>query len=319
MTKKRNPGIIDYFGFFLMLFFIFFFRFLPYEISLRLASILGFLSYYILPIRKKIVLQNIKKLYGDNPDKHEIRRIARRCYQHTTMTFAEIIISPSFSDKKILSLFGHMEGEEYFKEVGSEQGSYFVVTGHLGNWELLGSYFVLRGVPLTVLARPLHNNLWDNYITTSRRKKGIQLLSTRESSRQIITHVREGRVVAFLVDQDARRNGIFVDFLGTPASTFAGPAIFMQRFKKPILPCFSVRTHNGLHKIIFKSPILPIMKNGDYPTDDDTIQQIVQQYTHVLESVIREYPEQYFWFHRRWKTKPKHKSVCRREILNSSL
>ena len=81
----------------------------------------------------------------------------------------------------------------------------------------------------------------------------------------------------------------------------------MQRLNVPILPLFDVRTNLGSHKAIFKPPIYPREQGKGQEANSDIVREIVQEYTQIIESMIREYPEQYFWFHRRWKTKPKKK------------
>jgi len=306
MKKKRRRSTfwaaLGYFGAKPLVILI---RILPHSVALRIGHFIGFLVYYVLPIRKKIVMQNLETAFGGEKTESELRRIARRCYQNFCSIFTEVFRIPVLTPSRIMSLINEIEGEEYFNEVGRENGRYLVVTAHLGNWEMIGTYFASTGVPLSVTARPMHDPYWNKELNKSREEKGIAIISTRESPKQIISHIRKGRIVAFLVDQDARRVGIFVDFFGKPASTFAGPAIFMEKFQLPILPVFTVRNGIAHHKVIFKRPLYPdsFVRQGE--DRDKIIERIVQQYTRIIESVVRDYPEHYFWFHRRWKTQKK--------------
>lgn len=318
MSKKRKSTVATYLSYYFAQPFIFLIRSLPHTIALRIARLVGMVAYYLMPIRKKTVLQNLRRAFGKEKSEKELRRIARQCYQNFSMTVTEFIRMPVMDSEYLASLIEQIEGEEYFNQVGREKGGYLVVSGHLGNWEMVGSYFASIGVPVSVVARPMHNPLWDRAINAIREKKGMRVISTRASPKLLISHIREGRAVAFLVDQDARGAGIWVDFFGHPASTFTGPAVFLQRFRMPILPMYTVRTGLARHKVIFKPPIYPELyfkqvkgcgeeqeNRQEREAHSDVTRQIVQQYTSLLESVIREYPEQYFWFHRRWKTTSK--------------
>jgi KDO2-lipid IV(A) lauroyltransferase len=171
----------------------------------------------------------------------------------------------------------------------------------------MGAYFSLMGVPLSAITRPMHNRYWEADIKRTREVRDTRVLSTREPIKHILTDIRKGRAVVFLVDQDARKNGVFVDFFEHPASTFAGPALLMQRFNVPILPFYTFRTSLTTHKVVFKPPIYPRPENDGGVSRDDIVSDIVQEYTKFIEATIREVPEQYFWFHRRWKSKPKKK------------
>ncbi len=305
MSKKRTITPGDVLSFYGAQPFIRLLQLLPHRAVLEFARAFGSIAYHIIPVRKGVVLHNVRRAFGDEKSDKEIHRIAKRCYQSYCMSFAEIIRMPRLTPEDIAASIESIEGNEYFEQLKALPSGCIVVSAHLGNWEMVVTHFSLSGLDISVVARPMHNALWDEAINSIREQNGLQVLSTRESPKHILAHVRRGRLLAFLVDQDARKRGVFVDFFGHPASTFAGPAVFMQRFNLPIFALFTVRTALDKHKVIFKPPLFPREVDGVYPTDDDTIRDIVEDYTNIVESIIREYPEQYFWFHRRWKTKPK--------------
>jgi KDO2-lipid IV(A) lauroyltransferase len=277
------------------------------------------------------------------PARH-ISRLARRCYVNAALTFCEFARMRKMNQQEILGLIESVEGEEYFIEAGGTQKPYIAITGHLGNWELMGAYFAIKGVPLTVIAKPIHNPLVDRYVNSIRAAKGYDVISTREGMKRVVSQLREGRVMVFLADQDARKGGIFVNFFGYPASTHTGPALFMTRMNLPMLPVFDVRAaapaaagegspvpsrdRNGTclppacgtgrnrqvgirHKIIFRKPLYPpqaAKAPSDQKNRDETIRTVTEQHVRLLEEMVRAYPDQYFWFHQRWKTKPHEKS-----------
>jgi len=167
----------------------------------------------------------------------------------------------------------------------------------------MGAYFSARGVKMDVLVKALHNNYFDQFVNKRRIKLGYPPIYIHEGIKKILTSLKMGRVVVFVADQDARNKGIFVNFFGVPASTFVGPAFFHLRTGAPILPVFDVRVGLTKHKIIIAPPIAA----PDELNEDNKILFIMQKYNDILERIIREYPDQYFWFHRRWKTQPKSK------------
>jgi KDO2-lipid IV(A) lauroyltransferase len=322
---------------------------LPFRASLGLAKMVALFAYYVVPIRRRIVRENLRRALGDLPASH-LRRLGRRCYVNAALTFCEFARMRTMNRHEILGLIESVEGEEYFIEVdaarsatvphaGSASGThpdkqggagkpYLAITGHLGNWELMGAYFAIKGVPITVIAKPIHNPLVDRYVNSIRAAKGYDVISTREGMKRVVSRLREGRVIVFLADQDARKSGIFVNFFGYPASTHTGPALFMTRMNLPLLPVFDVRTtvcassRQGSpvrHKIIFREPIYPpeeALSAGEQSRHaagcqagrDEAIRRVTEQHVHLLEEMVRAYPDQYFWFHQRWKTKPRQKA-----------
>ncbi|MCX7765310.1 MAG: lysophospholipid acyltransferase family protein [Candidatus Sumerlaeia bacterium] len=304
MSGDLKVKLIDYITFYGAKPIILFIRLLPLNFALQMAKFFGWLAFYFFPVRKRVVLENLRIAFGKEKDEQELRRIACHCYQNFAMMFVEFIKLPVMSTDQIASLITEIKGLEYFQEVGGIHGGYIVVGGHLGNWELVAQYFTQRGVPLSVVVRPMHNPLFDAEINQTRSIKGVEVIPTRGSLKELSSAIKQRRVVAFLIDQDARKDGIFVNFFDKPASTFTGPAVLLYRYKVPILPMFTVRTRFNQHRVIFAPPIYPQnFVTGD-SLAEEAIKQIVQQYTRILESFVREYPEQYFWFHRRWKTQP---------------
>jgi KDO2-lipid IV(A) lauroyltransferase len=155
-----------------------------------------------------------------------------------------------------------------------------------------------------MLAKPIHNRLIQERILSQRRSiPGVEIILTSNSMKAVVQCVREGRHVGFVADQDARRNGIFVPFFGRPASTARGPAVFSYKLGLPLVPLFMVRDSSQQLrlKVVAGTPILP----DGTAAEDQEIERITAAHTAQLEAVIRQYPEDYFWMHNRWKTRPK--------------
>jgi KDO2-lipid IV(A) lauroyltransferase len=162
----------------------------------------------------------------------------------------------------------------------------------------MGAYFALRGYRLKVIAKPLHNPLVEKELTATRRAVGFDILYTREGMKPGLRHLREGGALAILGDQDARRQGIAVPFFGQPASTALGPAVFAWLARVPIVPVFSYRVGPMRHRFRF----FPAIEVSREQNREEALAQATRAHVRLLEEFIREHPEDYFWFHRRWKT-----------------
>jgi KDO2-lipid IV(A) lauroyltransferase len=273
---------------------------IPFEICMKLGDICSPALTLLFPIRKSVVLQNLERAFPQE-SKQSLKRILRKTYRSFLLFLIEFIHFGKRTPDDLSRQIVEIEGSEHIKEAGMGEKAFLIITGHLGNWELMGAYFASRGFRFSVLAKPVHNPRIDEFVNRIREEKGINVISTREFPlKSIYKTIKEGNGLVFLADQDARRAGIFIDFFGTPASTFTGPAVFSLRTGLPLLPVFDVRKDLITHKVIIHPPIYP-------PTGDreKAIETIMQDYNRILEDMIRKYPEQYFWFHRRWKTKPR--------------
>ena len=156
---------------------------------------------------------------------------------------------------------------------------------------------------MAVLAKPLHNPLIERRVANARKERKYEVIYTRgDDLRSIIRIARQGRPLGFVADQDARRTGLFVDFFGRPASTFQGPAVFAHRLGIPLLFGTCCRTApRGPFRMRFAPPILPDPKADR----EQEVARLTRAHVALLEQAIREHPEQYFWFHKRWKTRPR--------------
>jgi len=279
---------------------------LPIGVSSNLGAVVGATAYRLLPIRRSLVRQNLEHALHKTHTPSELRRIEAATYRHLGMLGAECLAlwrrGPEWLDRQIVGI----EGLDHAQPLLDEKKPFLVVTGHFGNWEMLGAYFGSR-LNLSVLAKPMHNRAVDEELCAHRLRHGLEILTSTEKTvaRDILRAVRSERTVCFVADQDARRSGIFVPFLGRPASTFAGPALMAMRLKMPLVPTFLLRLGPGRHRVVVRPPL--------YPPDglplDEAVAHLTMAHVKELEDMIRLTPSQYFWFHRRWKTAPRKDDV----------
>lgn len=278
---------------------------MPRRTVVILADFLAFLLHRVTRIRRKEVYGNLQLALGDTHSPEEISRIARDSYRNGVLTFLEFI-RPHALFWEVVGIFRGFDGWDQFEAMGDKP--YIIVTGHMGNWESLGEIGIRKaGIPhFVAFMKPMHNPLVNDSIVKQRMKIGLELISTSAGSfKAAVTAAREKKILVFLADQDARRNGIFVDFFGTPASTAEGAAMFAHRLNLPLLCTFSIRNNDALRTL--RIEIAPAIFPDPTTERDADVLRLTQTHAKYLEDVVRRHPGSYFWLHRRWKTRPKNK------------
>ncbi|MEW6557670.1 MAG: lysophospholipid acyltransferase family protein [Elusimicrobiota bacterium] len=271
---------------------------LPLRMALWIGCWLGDIAFYILEIRKEVIIKNLTFAFP-NKNQNEILEIARRTYQYFGMSMIELLSFPKLQLKKFADKNIDYEGLEYLDEIANQKQGTVLIAGHFGSWELMGAVLCQKGYPIDFLVGKQHNNYADNLLNFYRRLKGIGIIPLNLALKGVLRAISKGRFVAMLSDQDAgKRDGVFVNFFGRDASTPKGPAVFALRTETPIYMGFCIRQQPFYrHKIKFVKV--------DYKKTDNSEQDIhllTTKYTQVLEGFIKKYPEQWFWFHKRWKT-----------------
>lgn len=229
----------------------------------------------------------------------ERRRLARRAAQHLGMTLLELPRLLTAPLEETLARI-RLEGVEHLHAAMQAHGRVLLLTAHLGNWEILCAAHRLTDYGLSVVVRPLDAPWLDAVAARLRRRTGVDLIDKRGALRPVLEALRRGRMVGILMDQNAaRREGVFVNFFGHPASTSRSIALLAVRTGAPIVPAFARRA-GGAHTVIIR-PALPFPVSNDPET---AIVELTARCTAQIESAIREAPEQWLWSHDRWKTRP---------------
>lgn len=272
-------------------------RILPYRLALSFGSFLGFLSFDVFRVRRKVSLINLKNSLGDPKNIKELRKIGRRAYKNIGKSLVEYSLFPSLNKKKI-SRMVEFEGTDNFDEALRRGKGAILVTGHFGSWELMGAAIRQKGYPVDFLVGEQHNILVDNLMNDYRKSMGIGIIKMGVAAKGVIRALKSNRFVAMLSDQDAGKDGTVVDFFNRPASTPKGPAAFALKMNAPIIMGFIIRENKNRQKIVIEEPIfIDRSKNKE-----DDIRSLTQAYTSVLEEYICKHPDHWFWPHRRWKS-----------------
>lgn len=271
-------------------------RLLGFSTAGNVGAWIGTLGYRPFGIRRGVVERHLAAAFPDLPA-NAVRRIAIRSYAHLARTSVETALLPLYGRDRVLALFERVEGWSIVEERLARGKGLIFVSGHLGNWELGGSYTAARGVPLQVVVRGMANPLFDRYLTATRERIGMGVVNDAAAVRRVPRTLRAGGAVAFLVDQGvAGLASTYVRFFGRWAKTPRGPAVFALRLGAPVVFGVSLRQPNGKYVLSFEP--IETERTGNVEADVD---RIVERYTAVLEGWVRRAPDQYFWHHRRWK------------------
>lgn len=264
----------------------------------RIGTFLGLIAFSVVRVRRRVTLDNLSCAFPGWSE-HRRLQVARDCYRHFGVTFLELCLLPQLTRADVRRLV-RLEHPEQFREAELGGKGALMATGHFGNWEFTGAAVTAWEYPLWVLARSQRNRRVDAFVTWARETVGMRVLHTNRALFGVPRALRRGEFVAVVADQDAGRGGVFVPFLGRPASTHAGVARFARHAGAPIIPCFSVRQPDGRYLLEMPGPMLV---RTDLPPAAAELEALKRITAH-LEDLIRRHPEQWFWMHRRWKTRP---------------
>lgn len=264
-----------------------------------LARGLGDLAFDVVRIRRSVTLGNLEAAFPERTDADR-RRIARGAYRSFAQTSVDLARMNRLPREARLAM-GDVAHREHLEAVASAGRGAILLTAHFGNWEWLGSLPAALGHRTKAIVGEHHNKLAGAYIDSIRARLGVGTLPAEKGLKDLILAMREGNLVVIVGDQDAGRDGVFVELMGRPASTAVGPVRLARRFGVPILQGFAVRLPDGRLRAEFLPPLL--VPRGEDEGED--IRCHTEILTRNLEAFIRRYPEQWFWMHRRWKTRPR--------------
>ena len=276
---------------------------LPHKAILALGAALGKFTFSILRIRRAVALDNLRRAFPEKSTQ-ELWHTARRNYENFGMMLLEYLRLPKLSKPELAELVAFRSAEHAATWQHAMQAGKGAVcmTGHFGNWEYMGA-MVAQRFPMAFLYQPQNNPYVDAMIRRTRETANMHSIP-RNSLRDILKALRQKKFVAILADQDAGGSGIFVNFMGRPASTAQGPAAFVLKTGAPILFVVALRQPGGKHFVESEA-----LSFDDIPADWSEAQKlrhITQRWSEVLEGFVRRYPDHWFWMHRRWKTSSAH-------------
>lgn len=270
----------------------------PAETSVPL---IGKLIYHFLPIRRRVILSNLRLVFGSRVPEQEIVRLAQATYAHLARSLVEFLRFPWLT-KGHRATIVRVENTEAMLRAHAQGKGILVLTGHLGNWELatvaaMANFPEYRG-RFHVPRKPLHPRWLDALVTGRFRGAGLAVLPKKGVLDAILERLAAQDVIVFILDQHASgRDGVEVEFFEHPARTFRSLATIAIATGAPVVPAATWREPDGQHVLRFEEA-LPIIECEDH---DEAILANTRAYNAALERLILRHPEQYFWMHRRWR------------------
>lgn len=250
-------------------------------------------------IRREVVEENLRLAFPEK-DGPWLARTVLAAYEHLGRETAAILRLSRLDAKAILDRTIPVGWNEMQEALSLKRGL-LLVSGHFGNWEIAAAAVAARGEPIAAIVRRQGNRLVDDRLQQLRRNLGIETIYQSDAPSRVPRILRANGVVGIVGDQDARRTGIFVPFFGRPASTHRGPALFAMRLGAPVMSCVARRLPGPdlMYEVVGEH--VDVQRTGNLDADIQTLTAAVAL---RLETQVRSAPEQYFWFHRRWKTRP---------------
>jgi KDO2-lipid IV(A) lauroyltransferase len=187
------------------------------------------------------------------------------------------------------------------REMMEEGRGLIMIFAHVGNWELFSIIYERLGIRGIAVESPNDGKKVRELLLSIRKSSNIKMVprGDKSSARSILTCFRNNEVFLFAMDQDTKVRSIFVDFFGRKASTAVGAATFAQKFDAPVVAAFGARAEDGSHVYTFE-----LLSRSPYTGGEEEAVRLTESYNRAIEAHIRKYPDQWVWFHRRWKNRP---------------
>ena len=269
---------------------------LPTKARGWLGAAIGIFWFDILRIRRKVAIENVGIAFPEmNLD--ERTRLARASLCHMGCTITEYALLPFFSNADIQRHFD-IEGLEHVENALKEGKGAILLSMHVGNGDFAVAMLSRLGLPMNLISKEFKARWLNDMWFGMRRKHGTRFISPEKSSFEILRGLRRNELIVFVLDQFMGPPvGVRTTFFGKETGTAAGCALMAERTGAPVVPSYTYRRPDGRHVAVFEAPI----KGLDHGLSQKNTAIMTQVYTDKIESVVRRYPEQWMWIHRRWK------------------
>ena len=274
---------------------------LPHPAALAVGWGVAWLAHRLVRFRVAAARRRIRAVFGDRFTEKEVRRIAWISWRNVCLNAVDVLRMPSLSLDRIERHIDGIDEMEKIRFLCEEGHGVVLALPHSGSWDMAGVLCHLRALPMLFIARRQKNPLTDGFLNRMRGSTGVEtVLNDSRVLRGVIRKLREGKVLAILPDVRSPTPALSIDFLGGTANLGAGMALFARQAGAPILPAGLIRDGWRRHKWKIFDPVRPdesLTKQADW-------QRMTQQVATLFDQFIREHPENYFWYNKRWVLDP---------------
>ena len=303
LEKENRPvSFISYVPYMFFKFLVQIVNHMSVSASARLADFVGALLF----LRKRRREFSIKNLHQTFPLKsiQEIKKIGRSSMQAMVKTIFEFTRLPIISKRP--QDYIEILGERHVRKALEIGNGVILAVSHFGNWELAGIAAAAKGLPLHAIGKPNKNPLIDKYIKRMRGLTGLKTIDQQGAVPKCIRLLKQNQIIAMLIDEHARKGGVWVDLFGQKASTSALPATLALKYNAPVVPAFFYRETGKKSQLIF-GEAFPLKRTGHYQSD---ILENTQEYMRYLQTEIIKRPADWLlWMHNRWRWNDTHQAA----------
>lgn len=283
---------------------------LPIDVGYRLAGLLAWLACRVDRRHRLVALDNLRHAFPELTDEAARQQLVHDVYEHFCQMLVEMVHLPRLMHRgtwrRYLSL--GPRGADVVAALLTGR-PVLIVTGHFGNWELAGYVLAMLGFRSHAVARPLDNPYLDDLLRRLRERTGQKLLAKKGDLERMDDLLQSGGIVCTLGDQDAGRNGLYVDFFGRPASTHKAMALLALRSRAIVIVTGARRIASRMR---YELVVEDVIDTAPLDADPAWIKPLTQRFTSALERMVRRDPRQYLWLHRRWKHQPQARGAAKR-------
>jgi KDO2-lipid IV(A) lauroyltransferase len=274
----------------------------PVDANLRTARLLGDLVYAIDKKHRRRAIANLTRSFP-HLSQNQIEQLARRSMQTLFMFFVETLFTTRLIHIDTWRKYVELENlHDVLDLLVRKKTGLIMLTGHYGNFEISNYVLGTLGFETVAIGRPLDNPYVNQWLMDVRQKQGSRIIAKKGATDEITDVLEQKGCVGFVADQNAGPKGIFVDFFGRKASTYKSIGLLAMEYNVPVVVGYARRLGDRFR---FKIGVQDIIHPEDWQDQPDPLRYITQRYSKAIEDFVSADPGQYWWVHRRWKTRPK--------------
>lgn len=257
----------------------------------------------LLGIRRRVVRENLRAALGEELPPRELEALERGCYAEYGRIVSEIVASDRIVREKEERF--DLRGLEHMDETRRSGAGALILSGHIGNFVVGAHFLATLGIPMTFIAKKIANRYVNREIEEVYGRHGSAVIGVRgfrndpEAGAKVFRAMKQGRLVVALVDQDAGPEGTRTTFFGLPTYLPGGPVALACRAGVAVATGFSTREGKRI-----RVDIEPPIDYSSAASLKEAVSIVLDEYSRRLEEKVRKHPEQYFWFHKKWKALP---------------
>ena len=301
MAKPRN-NVKDYLACQAMKLFEMCVRMVPVGVCYDTARWIGDVMYRLDGRHRRRAMEHLRRSFP-HWNQQQIDQAARGSMRSLVYLGLEVMLTTRLLTPHTWRRHVHLSNmQQALRLLLEDHRGLIMLTGHFGNWEVVGYTLATLGFPTVAIARSLDNPYLNEHVLGIRERTGMKIVDKSGATQSVQEVLDRHGVVGFIADQDAGRKGAFVDFFGRKAATYKIIALMAMEYDVPVVIGYGRRLGAAFE---FEIGVQQVILPSQWADKPDPVMWITQEYTKALEEVVRRTPEQYLWVHRRWKHRPK--------------